>query len=326
MKSRSSAMSNSIMETVYIAQNDISAECRASFDPTPVDQPPPYSLVHFPPKATINAPTAKQSWRVISRPNSVFRKQVQRHVERLDDQSVRELQGRKLTFPFDLTCDFLANAENNVFRSWAAAGICPPEWGAPWPADTERSSWKVPPGGPQIGAYWPHEEYKKPAHGLDLAASRPSRVFTMQWDEEFKWCCDEARFQGRKIDEDQLRQESLLALKNFWIEDKLWDPRWIEYPGDTWMHEIEEHAIVSHPPTYAELFGPQSNDKPQKTVRGSEENIAVPPPATSSRNTRPQTRRTKSTKSQAQAAPRRSARIAALNQTRAATSGISKAR
>lgn len=321
-----------MMEAVYIPRNDMSTESRATLDLPPVDQPPPYSRPRFPSKPATNASTRKQRGGVATRPECVFRIQVSRQIKRLDYQCVRKRQGRKETFPLDFTCDYLANAENNVFRSWMTGGICPRTWGEPWPSGTERWLRKGRLGGlrgPRIGSCWPHEEYTEPVHGLDLAASRPSGVFNLQWEEEFRWCRDEAEFQSREIDEQQLWQQSFLAIKQSWIENKIWDPRWSEHPGDRWMHEdkedeIEEHTAASPPPTYDELFGSKSGSDPHTPVEHLEESTSMPVKTTSKQHTPPRTHPTKSARARSHTAPRRSIRVAARNQTRAAASGISK--
>ncbi|KAK7212052.1 hypothetical protein V2G26_019230 [Clonostachys chloroleuca] len=67
-----------------------------------------------------------------SMPFYQFRSQAKREKERLHDQRLKELHGRRPTLPFDEATDYEANAENNVRARWVEQGIWGEEWGPAW--------------------------------------------------------------------------------------------------------------------------------------------------------------------------------------------------
>ncbi|CAH0042926.1 unnamed protein product [Clonostachys rhizophaga] len=67
-----------------------------------------------------------------SKPVYQFKTQAQREKERLHDQRLKELYGRRPTLPFDEATDYKANAENNVRARWVEQGIWGEEWGPAW--------------------------------------------------------------------------------------------------------------------------------------------------------------------------------------------------
>jgi hypothetical protein len=64
---------------------------------------------------------------------------VARERERLEYQNDQTLRGCKQTFPFNLTLDYRANAENNIRNGWIEQGIWNPAWGPAWPDGTKPS-------------------------------------------------------------------------------------------------------------------------------------------------------------------------------------------
>lgn len=194
-------------------------------------------------ETAMDAATRNQRGGDATRPESVFRIQVSRHVKQLEYQWSMMRHGRKETFPYDFSCDLLANAENNVQSCWFLGGTWSPEWGRSWPSGTKGRT-RDPEAfrGPYTGESWPHEVYRDAFYGLDLAASRPSGVFRLQWEEEFRWFRDEVEFRSLEINEQQIWHGSFLAIKESWIQNNIWDPRWSERPGYRWMHECDEEA------------------------------------------------------------------------------------
>jgi len=70
----------------------------------------------------------------------------------------------------------------------------------------------------------------------DTSASRPYNQFLFQVSKEREWIRDELQFERttRTIDINAMAYEST---KKNWIEDEIWNPKWGELPGTTWMHE-----------------------------------------------------------------------------------------
>ena len=77
---------------------------------------------------------------------------------------------------------------------------------------------------------------KPAASGRDPSASRPYHQFLYQVRKEARWLRDEFLYQRRlgRMDVEALAHQNI---KNIWMEDKIWNPKWDELPGMTWMHE-----------------------------------------------------------------------------------------
>ena len=70
----------------------------------------------------------------------------------------------------------------------------------------------------------------------DTSASCPYRQFLYQVSKECEWIKDELQHQGSagSVDTEAKAYENV---KKIWIGDQIWNPKWRELPGMTWMHE-----------------------------------------------------------------------------------------
>lgn len=70
-------------------------------------------------------------------------------------------------------------------------------------------------------------------------ASRPYHQFRYQVSKEHDWIKDEVDHKSpeKAVDLDVMAYESV---KNNWIEDGIWNPKWGKFPGMTWIHEEPE--------------------------------------------------------------------------------------
>ena len=103
-----------------------------------------------------------------------FESQAKRERERLEHQSLARPWGRRQTLPWDDSCDYRANAENNVRSRWIEQGIWGDEWGPAWPRNSHPLTAPVQSNGPFFGSYdpaisesmpgsrWGHEEGHSP--------------------------------------------------------------------------------------------------------------------------------------------------------------------
>ncbi|KAL8935213.1 MAG: hypothetical protein Q9211_004819 [Gyalolechia sp. 1 TL-2023] len=219
-----------------------------------------------------------------STPLEQFRSQSRREEKRLDYQRLEGRSGRRQTLPFDETLDYQANAENNIRSGWVEQGIWVDEWGPPWPPGTEL--WGMPgPEGPKPSGYWAHEagfktkpqtepqpqprynifateskpedQPKPPQESAarpqrNTSASRPYYQFLSQVAKETEWLKDELLYQRRSgtIDVEARAYEDI---KDIWIKEKIWNPKWGELPGMTWMHEEPDPERPKTPEGHKEL-------------------------------------------------------------------------
>ncbi|PGH03966.1 hypothetical protein GX51_03803 [Blastomyces parvus] len=190
--------------------------------------------------------------RLNSMPEPQLRYQRSIEVDRLLDQSLRQRSRRKNTLPFDKELDFGTNALNNVINRWKEQGIYSPRW-------------KAQPFGPRR---WEHEESPEPdlepeheagiqsplhpgptlgppkprwknvsaeciaAHERKTRASRPYYQFLFQLSKEREWLEDELDIEPSEID-----TKAYNYVKNHWLAQKIWNPKWGHMPGLTWIHE-----------------------------------------------------------------------------------------
>ncbi|KAF1951825.1 hypothetical protein CC80DRAFT_519077 [Byssothecium circinans] len=90
-------------------------------------------------------------------------------------------------------------------------------------------------------------------------ASRPYHQFLYQISKERDWIKDEIDYKtpGSVVDLDAIAHQSV---KNNWIEDGIWDPKWDELPGMTWIHEEPEEEEVVEAPTAFDHAGGRRPD------------------------------------------------------------------
>ena len=70
----------------------------------------------------------------------------------------------------------------------------------------------------------------------DTSASRPYHQFLYQVSKECGWIKDELQHQGSAGSVD-IKAKAYENVKKIWIEDQIWNLKWGELPGMTWMHE-----------------------------------------------------------------------------------------
>jgi hypothetical protein len=79
----------------------------------------------------------------------------------------------------------------------------------------------------------------------DTSASRPYHQFLYQVSKECGWIEDELQHQGSAGSVD-IKAKAYENVKKIWIEDQIWNFKWGELPGMTWMHE-EPYEEVEAP-------------------------------------------------------------------------------
>ncbi|KAG8410991.1 hypothetical protein J3459_016749 [Metarhizium acridum] len=90
-------------------------------------------------------------------------------------------------------------------------------------------------------------------------ASRPYNQFLYQISKECEWIKDEIdhKAPGTGVDLDAMAYQSV---KDIWIEDGIWNSKWGELPGMTWIHEEpEEEEEVEAPASPDATIGQQEN-------------------------------------------------------------------
>lgn len=70
----------------------------------------------------------------------------------------------------------------------------------------------------------------------DTSASRPYRQFLYQVSKECEWIKDELQHQESAGSVD-IEAKAYENVKKIWIKDEIWNSKWGELPGMTWMHE-----------------------------------------------------------------------------------------
>lgn len=85
-------------------------------------------------------------------------------------------------------------------------------------------------------------------------ASRPYNQFMYQITKERDWIKDETDYKqpGSAIDLDAAAYQ---GVKNNWIEDGIWNPKWDELPGRTWIYEESEDEVVVEAPAASDDSG-----------------------------------------------------------------------
>ncbi|KAF2793599.1 hypothetical protein K505DRAFT_325359 [Melanomma pulvis-pyrius CBS 109.77] len=151
-------------------------------------QPPSPVEASAPDEATLQAQRNRTMFQ--STPSAQFKSQTTREIEHIIYQRQEWLYGRKQTLPFDITLDFLANAENNIRARWVEQGIWKEEWGSAWPKGAKASDnrWvysRQNTGGPSPLLRWGHEEElePKPASEPELEAKREINIFD-EWGQK----------------------------------------------------------------------------------------------------------------------------------------------
>ncbi|EEH06283.1 predicted protein [Histoplasma capsulatum G186AR] len=245
------------------------------------DSPPPYPSGETtqPPSLPRSPSESQLEWqreeeRKSSVPGRQFKYQTLREYHLLIEQIRRRRERRKYTLPYDDKLDLIGNAENNVKNRWIEQGI----WNDKWSLYSVGPRWKheeplEPPPAPD-----PKPQPRSSSHprftfglfGLELpecpkpqeppiayteeqlaskererAASRPYHQFLFQMSKEREWIEDELY-----IDIFDMDAKVYENVKNRWIEQKIWNPRWGDMPGMTWIHEEpdnHESDISNHP-------------------------------------------------------------------------------
>ncbi|KAH6983679.1 hypothetical protein BKA56DRAFT_350871 [Ilyonectria sp. MPI-CAGE-AT-0026] len=90
-------------------------------------------------------------------------------------------------------------------------------------------------------------------------ASRPYHQFLYQITKERDWIKDETDYKapGSVIDLDAMAYQ---GVKNNWIKDGIWNPKWDELPGRTWIHEESEEEVVVEAPAASDDSGRRPSD------------------------------------------------------------------
>lgn len=208
-----------------------------------------------------------------STPSGQFDNEVDRERDLIIAQEMLMPHEKKELIPFDISSDFLANAQNYVRSNWVKEGIWREEWGPPRPSDWGFYSITH----PRPTGRWSHEKQPKPVPPSHESASQPKTTFPM-----FGWTPkkNEAildvtaavqpeapieldapsrpinRFRSlvarevewlrvypkdfpnvSKKSDDELEAEAYTNIKNFWKECKIWRKHWGPIPGPVWAHE-----------------------------------------------------------------------------------------
>ncbi|KAF5127074.1 hypothetical protein E5D57_008002 [Metarhizium anisopliae] len=90
-------------------------------------------------------------------------------------------------------------------------------------------------------------------------ASRPYNQFLYQISKECEWIKDEIiyRAPGTSVDIDTMAYQSV---KDMWIEDGIWNPKWGELPGMTWIYEEPEEEEAAEAPASPDAVAGQHED------------------------------------------------------------------
>ena len=239
--------------------------------------PPPYSSGETTQPPSPPAPLSEVDRRMKRRrerlqatPGSQFDYQWRRERERIIEQIDRRRERRKETLPYNRNLDFTQNARENVKRRWMEQGIWNSKWttytvGAHWKHEEDPTSSPEPSPGPESPTTMIFGKCvsKSPemserilvvtaeqqaAHERETAASRPYHQFVYQISKEREWLEDEM-YDG-VVDFDR---EAYKNVKNSWIKQKIWNPKWDDIPGRTWIHEEpDEEPGTSNGPMRAE--------------------------------------------------------------------------
>ncbi|KAI1927390.1 hypothetical protein LOZ65_002281 [Ophidiomyces ophidiicola] len=278
------------------------------------DSPPPYSSGETtqPPSPQLPVSRELQEWqrkedRDSSRPGQQFISHWVREHELLADQVERRFERRKMTLPYDDRLDLDVNAKNNVKNRWMKQGIWKEGWdfynfGSRWqheespepepetepepepepktkpfsffgtPAESETSTLCEIPKPNKHKRFKPITEQQRADHDRATSASRPYYRFLAQIAFEREWLEDEMVNFGDHID-----GEAYNRAKDFWVEQKIWNPNWNDMPGLKWIHEepdVDDISSDELPSTIPDIshtinFGTEEN--------GTDERM--PPPA-----------------------------------------------
>ncbi|KAL2363387.1 hypothetical protein RJZ56_003686 [Blastomyces dermatitidis] len=236
------------------------------------DPPPPYASGETtqppsPPHPLTEADRRRErerrkKERLNSMPEPQFAYQRRIEEERLIDQCLRRMRGRKDTLPFKMELTFAENALENVTNRWKEQGI--------W-----SGRWKAQPFGPRR---WEHEESPEPelepeheadiqrplrsgptldppnqrwnilsaecmtAHKRETKPSRPYYQFLFQISKEREWLEDEL-----DIEPSDINTKAYENVKNHWLAQKIWNPQWGDMPGMTWIHEEPDDEDSEQP-------------------------------------------------------------------------------
>ncbi|OAX83522.1 hypothetical protein ACJ72_02116 [Emergomyces africanus] len=262
-----------------------------------LDSPPPYSSGETtqppsPPRPPRPLSERERRWqreeeRRNSTPGRQFRYQWRREYDLLIEQIDRRTERRKYTLPFNRELDLMENAQNNVKNRWIEQGIWNDKWtfftfGPHWkheeppeppPAPAAKSQSRSPsPVMPIFGRRSPerperpksqeppivYTEEQLASHERETAASRPYHQFLFQMSKEREWIEDE--LYSHVLDIDAKAYENV---KNRWIKQKIWNPKWGDMPGMTWIHEEpdEDEADISNPPAAVPEANAAENDE-----------------------------------------------------------------
>ncbi|KAH7017748.1 hypothetical protein EDB80DRAFT_874441 [Ilyonectria destructans] len=116
-----------------------------------------------------------------SNPWGQFRNEVEREQDRIEAERMLWPDERKELIPFDISSDYLTNAQNYVRSNWVKEGIWREEWGPAWPPGSlPMLDWgfdSIP--HPAPGALWGHEKQPKPVPPSHESASHPKPGFFM---------------------------------------------------------------------------------------------------------------------------------------------------
>lgn len=189
----------------------------------------------------------RRSERLKAIPYNQFDYQWRREHDRILEQIRRRWERRKPTLPYRMGVDLVENAKENVKNRWIEQGIWNDEWNAQGPGAHWKHE-KIPeplpePGPPIMSLFGPiidsrprqsKEEYEEVllAHQRDTAVSRPYHQFVYQISKEREWIEDELNHGDFDID-----AKAYQDVKSSWIKQGIWDPRWGDMPGMTWIHE-----------------------------------------------------------------------------------------
>ncbi|KIW82966.1 hypothetical protein Z517_02209 [Fonsecaea pedrosoi CBS 271.37] len=191
-----------------------------------------------------------------SSPCHQFHYQANREHVRIIEQSIRSMDRRKETLPYD-GGDLSDNAARNIMNNWIEQGI----WNDTWTTDCVGVVWKheeePPATAPPLLCTRegePVTEEQRATHAQEAAASRPHPQFLYQISKERKWLEDELSTSLNDID-----QVAYQNVKESWVKQKIWNPEWTEMPGDTWMHErlgIDKTQSLFRTGAFQDMFPP----------------------------------------------------------------------
>jgi hypothetical protein len=205
-------------------------------------------------------------------PYNQYDYQWRREYDRILEQIDRRRERRKPTLPYQMGDEFLKTAQNNVRNRWIEQGTWSDEWdirsqwpGAHWKHE-ERPEPLPEPGPPIMSLFGPitdfrprqsKEEYEEiiRAHECDTVASRPYHQFVYQISKEREWLEDELNIEDVDID-----AKAYQDVKSSWIKQGIWDPRWRDMPGMTWIHEEPDPGPVENPKHPAAIT--ENHDQP----------------------------------------------------------------